>query len=69
MNRAAMLALSQIFVAIEFFKQRRQIANNALQLYFGAMHQLMALGAVPFETVHCALWTRHLDDYANRSGL
>src|SRR5260370_681368 len=67
MNRATMLALAKTFVAVESLKQGRQIANNALQLHFRAMHQLMTILAIPFESIHRTLWTRHLDDDADAS--
>src|SRR5207302_1928114 len=46
MDRAAMLARAQALAAVELLKQGRQIAYDALQLYFRAMHQLMTILAI-----------------------
>src|SRR5579862_6444255 len=66
MNRAAMLALAAAFIAVEFFEYRRKVFHNALQLHFGAIHQLVAIRAIPLECVERALGTRNLDDYPDR---
>src|SRR5665811_1919131 len=65
MNRSTVFALAQAFVAIELLKQRRQVAHNTLQFHFCAMHQLMTVLAIPFETIHRTFWTRHLDHHAD----
>src|SRR5579863_5039272 len=68
MHRAAVLTLAQTLVAVELIKQRRKVAHNAFQFHFRAMHQLVAVRAVPFETVENALWTRHLHHHPDAAG-
>src|SRR5271163_1301692 len=63
-----MPALAQTFVAVEFFEQRRQVAHDAFQFHFGAMHQLMTALAEPLESVDYALGARHLDHHSETSG-
>jgi hypothetical protein len=67
MNRTAVIALAQLFVAIELLKQWREVADNTLQLHFGAMKELMATLAVPLIAVESALGPRHLDHDPNAS--
>ena len=51
MNGAAMLTSAATLIAIELLKHGWQIPDDTLQLYFRAIKQLMAVGAVPFEGV------------------
>src|SRR5580700_2659622 len=67
MNRAAVFALAQVFVRVELLKQRRQVAHDAFQFHFRAMHELMTVLAIPLETIQSTLWTRHLNHHANSS--
>src|ERR1019366_10660463 len=64
-NRAAMLTLAPALVVIELLEQRRQILNNAFQLYFRAIDQLVAVRAVPFEGVQNALGAWHFHDHTD----
>src|SRR6266851_2394214 len=65
MYGAAMLAFAPALVRIELFKQRRQVFDDAFQLHFRAIDQLMAVRAIPLEGVQRAFWARHFDDDAN----
>jgi hypothetical protein len=67
MHGAAVLALAQIFVVVELFKQGRQIADNAFQLHFRAIHKMMTALTVPFEPIQIAFWPRHFDYNAETS--
>src|SRR5579863_1324506 len=61
MNFSAILTLPQIRVVVEPVKYRRQIANNAFQIQFGAINEVIALGAVPLDAIHRAFRTRRFD--------
>src|ERR1700677_3199933 len=65
MNRPAMLALTLVFVTVEPIKNRWKIFHNALQLDLGAMDQLMAVRAKPFECIQASLRARYFDDDAD----
>lgn len=65
MNRTAVLAFSPALPRIELFKQRRQIFDDALQLHFSAIDQLMAVGTVPFKSVQRAFGARHFNHYSD----
>ena len=69
MYGAAVFALAEIFVAVELLEERRQVAHDALQFHFCAMHKLMTTVAVPLESVERALGSRHLDHYPDRPRL
>src|SRR4029077_17202026 len=69
MNRATMFAFAQRFVVVELIKQRRQVAHYALQFHLRAVEQLVAIRAVPLETVKSSFGARHLDDDADTSRL
>ena len=60
---ATTFALAQILVAVELLKQRRQVTDDALQLNFRAMQQLMTILAIPFESIENAIraWHFHYD--------
>src|SRR5258708_26944507 len=62
MYRAAMLAFAPALVRIELFKQWRQVFDDAFQLHFRAIDQLVAVRAIPLERVQRAFWARHFDD-------
>src|SRR5216684_6763465 len=66
MHRAAMLAFAPALVRIELFKQRWQIFDDAFQLHFRAIDQLMAVRAIPLEGVQRAFRARHFDDDSDR---
>src|SRR5216684_8094484 len=65
MYRAAMLAFAPALVRIELFEQGRQVFDDAFQLHFRAINQLMAVRAIPLEGVQRAFRARHFDDDAN----
>src|SRR3982074_1006807 len=69
MNRATVLAFTQGFVVVELIKQRRQVAHYTLQLHLRSVQQLVAVRAVPFETVKSSFGAWHLDDDADTSRL
>ena len=46
-----MRATALVFRFIERREQRRQIIDNALELHFDAMHELVAMAAIPFESI------------------
>jgi hypothetical protein len=69
MNRSAVFALAQAFVAVELLENWRKISNNAFQSYFGTVQQLMAILTIPLERVDGIFRTRHLDDYADATRL
>ena len=50
-NRAAILAFAPIFIAVELIEERWQILDNAFQLNFGAIEQLVALRTKPLEGI------------------
>src|SRR5271163_2667716 len=52
---------------MEFLEKRRQILNDALQLHFRAMHQMMAFFAIPFEPVLFSVRARHFHHQPDRS--
>ena len=51
MNGAAVPAFALTLVAIKLLEHRREILNDALQLQFCAMNQLMAIWAIPLERI------------------
>src|SRR6202049_502938 len=68
-NRATVLAFAQGFVVVELIKQRRQVAHYTLQFHLRAVQQLVAVRAIPFETVKSWVGAWHLDDDADASRL
>src|ERR1700723_2868653 len=67
MNRAAVFALAQVFVGVELLQQRWQIAHDAFQLHFRAIHELVTALAIPLEPIQITLLTRYLDHHPNSS--
>ena len=61
----AMRAGAQRFAGIERIEQRWQIVDDAFQLHFNAMHQAVALGAIPFEAVLDAFGAAAFDHQAS----
>src|SRR5271155_1327660 len=66
MYRAALLALTPALVRIELFEKRRQILDDALQLHFRAIDQLMAVRTVPLKSIERALGAGHFNDHSDR---
>src|SRR5262249_12960304 len=66
---AAMLALAEVFVAVELLKERRQVAHNASQFDLCAMQEIVTILAVPLETVRFVLRPWHLDHHTHGSRL
>jgi len=64
-----MLALAQFLVAIELFKERRQVPHNALQSHLRPVDEVMALGAIPLKCIQGAFWARHLNNDAQAACL
>src|SRR5579864_1226988 len=69
MYGAAVFALAEIFVAVELLEEWRQVAHDALQFHFCAMHKLMTILAVPLEAVERSFGPRHLNYHADCSRL
>src|SRR3977135_4434747 len=69
MNPATVFAFAQGFVVVELIKQRRQVAHYTLQFHLRAVQQLVAVGAIPLETVKSSFGAWHLDDDADTSRL
>src|SRR4029077_1879182 len=69
MNRATVFAFAQGFVVVELIKQRRQVAHYTLQFHLRPVQQLVAVRAIPFETVESSFGAWHLDDNADTSRL
>src|ERR1700728_625259 len=65
MNRTAVLAFSPALARIELFKQRWQIFDDALQLHFRAIDQLVTVRAVPFKGIQRAFGARHFNYYSD----
>ena len=55
-------------IAVEALEERRQVVHDADQLHLGAMHQVVALQAVPLEGVLLALGSLRLDHQPDASG-
>ncbi len=69
MNRAAVFALAETLIAVELFEQRRKVAHDTFELHFCAMHQMVAILAVPLKSIHCSFRSRHFDDDADGARL
>src|SRR5215470_3890235 len=61
MNLSAVPALPQLHVAVEPLEHRRQITNDAFQIQFSSVNEVIAFGAVPLDTIHCTFRTRRFD--------
>src|SRR4051812_44673359 len=68
MHSSAMLAATQILVAVERLKNRRQVLYQALQADFCPVYELVTVRAVPFERVQRAVRTWHFDYETDRVG-
>src|SRR5579864_4968465 len=67
MKRAALGAAPLGLVRVEGIEQRRQVANDILQLNLDAMKQRLAFCAIPLEAVDHACGALALDDQADAS--
>jgi hypothetical protein len=66
-NRAAVWADTQFFVAVKVLEKRRQVLNDAFQKNFGAINKMVALFAIPLEAVFLTISSWHFNDQADCS--
>src|SRR5271165_5237006 len=64
-DRAARGALAEFFAAVELVEEGRKVAHEALELHLRAMHEMVAVRAIPLECVHGAIRPRHLNHQSN----
>src|SRR5258706_4289655 len=69
MDGAALCASAQLLARIEPLEQRREVFYDALQLHLHAVQEVVALPAIPFESVFDALGAGALDHQAGASRL
>src|SRR5258706_10759090 len=68
MDGAALCASAQILARMEPLEERREVFYDALQLHLHAVQEVVALLAIPFESVFDALGAGAFDHQADASG-
>ena len=68
MHATARLAAPQRFASVEVFKQRWQVLYDVRQLHLDAMHERVAVEAIPLKSVELAGWTLPFDHEADAAG-
>src|SRR5882672_2271008 len=68
MDGAAHCASAQLLARIEPLEERREVFYDALQLHLHAVQEVVAIPAIPFESVFDALGAGALDHQADASG-
>src|SRR5882672_5001051 len=68
MDGAALCASAQLLARIEPLEERREVFYDALQLHLHAVQEVVALAAIPFESVFDTLGAGALDHQADASG-
>src|SRR5258708_29453547 len=68
MDGAALSASAQLLARIEPLEERREVFNDALQLHLYAVQEVVALLAIPLESVFDTLGAGALDHQADPFG-